>query len=164
MQHDITKEWFEKRSALEGDLEIGAGRRRREFPPAYGNCRCACHRSDLMHATACCHPSDDDFMCMDADVRKFLGRETYEDIVNTTSAKFAHRIRDITKGTTMQNIHAFTAPGASYPEFISVNKTGENYSVSVRSPRKDDGSVGETATITLSGEQFRALSAAIREA
>jgi hypothetical protein len=56
---DIDKDWFEKIAAREGDLEIGVGRRRR-FPPAYGSCRCACHRSDLMHATACCHPDDDD--------------------------------------------------------------------------------------------------------
>jgi hypothetical protein len=27
MKLDITKEWFEKRAAIEGDLDIGAGRR-----------------------------------------------------------------------------------------------------------------------------------------
>lgn len=72
MKLEITKEWFESRAALEGELEIGAGRRRRAFPPAYGNCRCACHHSDLMHCMPCCHPSDDDFRCMDADVRAYL--------------------------------------------------------------------------------------------
>ncbi|MDH6265557.1 hypothetical protein M2360_000947 [Rhizobium sp. SG_E_25_P2] len=62
------------------------------------------------------------------------------------------------------NIHAFTAPGASYPEYISVNKSGDSYSVSVRSPRKEDGSVGDAATITLDGDQFRALAKALQKA
>lgn len=59
MKLPIDKEWFEKRAAAEGDLEIGAGLRR-EFPPAYGGCRCACHRSPMLHVVACCHPGPED--------------------------------------------------------------------------------------------------------
>lgn len=34
---------------------------RRDLPPAYGNCQCACHRvPGIIHVTACCHPSDDE--------------------------------------------------------------------------------------------------------
>jgi hypothetical protein len=89
MKLDITRDWFERMAAFEGDLEIGAGRRKREYPPAYGNCRCACHRSDLMHCLPCCHSSDHDFKCMDADIRKYLGIETVQDIVDGVSRNFA---------------------------------------------------------------------------
>lgn len=74
MRLNITKEWFERHVALEGDLEIGAGFMPRWYPPAYGDCRCACHHSDMVHIVACCSPSEDDFLCMDADVRKYLGK------------------------------------------------------------------------------------------
>ena len=121
MKLDIDQDWFARRAALEGDLEIGAG------------------------------------------VRKYLGIETFDDIVKETSDAFGHRLRDIMKGSSMsRNIHAFTAPGGSYPEYISVNQSGhDGYSVTVRSPRKDDGSEGSQATITIDSDQARALALAV---
>lgn len=59
MQMSITKEWFERRAALEGDLEIGAGRP--SPSPSYNDCTCSCHRSPgMMHIVACCAPSEKD--------------------------------------------------------------------------------------------------------
>jgi hypothetical protein len=56
MKPPIDKEWFEKRAAAEGDLEIGAGLR--SPPPAYNGCVCSCHRgSGIIHFVACCYPS-----------------------------------------------------------------------------------------------------------
>jgi hypothetical protein len=75
---------------------------------------------------------------------------------------FADKIRGIMKGTTVRNIHAFTAPGGSYPEYVSVNQSGhDDYSITVRSPRKEDGSEGSQASITLDSGQARALATAI---
>lgn len=55
MKLQITKEWFEKRSAAEGDLEISAGLR--GPPPAHNGCVCSCHRgSGIIHFVACCTP------------------------------------------------------------------------------------------------------------
>lgn len=52
----ITKEWFEKRAAAEGDIEISAGLR--GPPPAYNVCVCSCHRgSGIIHFFACCSPA-----------------------------------------------------------------------------------------------------------
>lgn len=68
MKLDITKEWFEKHAHLEGDMEIGAGRR---FPPAYDGCTCACHHSPMMHVVACCNPSSEE----SARIRELLGIE-----------------------------------------------------------------------------------------
>lgn len=92
MEMNITKEWMERQAALEGDLEIGAGL---SYPPAYGDCRCACHHSPMMHIVACCSPSESDFECLDADVRKYLGKETTQDIVDEVSRKFAQRLKGI---------------------------------------------------------------------
>jgi len=55
MKMPIDKDWYEKRAAAEGDLEIGAGRR--APPPAYKHCTCSCHRgSGIIHFVACCSP------------------------------------------------------------------------------------------------------------
>lgn len=59
MKLPIDKDWFEKRAAAEGDLEIGAGRRR-DYPPAYGGCRCPCHHTPMLHVVACCYPGPED--------------------------------------------------------------------------------------------------------
>lgn len=61
-----------------------------------------------------------------------------------------------------RNVFAYTAPGASYPEYVSVNQSGhDGYSITVRSPRKEDGSEGSQAMITLDGDQARALAVAL---
>ena len=62
----------------------------------------------------------------------------------------------------MRNVHAYTAMGASYPEYISVNQSGhDGYSVTVRSPAKADGTEGSTGVITITSEQARKLAAAL---
>lgn len=62
-----------------------------------------------------------------------------------------------------KNVYAHTAPGASYPEYISVNETDDPnlFTVSVRSPAGDDGSCGDTAQITLTMQQMEELAGAI---
>jgi hypothetical protein len=64
-----------------------------------------------------------------------------------------------------RNIHAYTAAGASYPEFISINQAvHDGYSITVRSPRQEDGSEGRQATINLDSDQLRRLALAVLEA
>ena len=77
MDLKITPDWFEKMAEREGDLEIGAGfmPRLRSLPPAYGGCRCSCHRiAGMLHVMACCHPTKDDEdlerLLLDADLRR----------------------------------------------------------------------------------------------
>ncbi|KAA0697401.1 hypothetical protein DTW90_18395 [Neorhizobium sp. P12A] len=157
MKLDIDKDWLEKMAAKEGDLEIGVGRRR-DFPAAYGGCRCACHRSDLMHCMPCCHPTDDDFKCMDADVRKYLGIETYDDIVKETSDEFAHRIREIMKGTRPMSDKqqaAFTKPTSPYPGYINVTREGDDVTVSLRGDARENGDVGPLSTLKLTWQEWR---------
>lgn len=43
----------------------------------------------------CPSPSEYDFECMDAEIRKYLGKETMQDIVDEVSRKFADRLKDI---------------------------------------------------------------------
>lgn len=53
------------------------------------------------------------------------------------------------------NVYAHTAPGGSYPEYLSVNVNEDStVEITVRSPRKEDGSCGDAATIKLSGAEF----------
>jgi len=53
------------------------------------------------------------------------------------------------------NIHAYTATGGNYPEYLSVNVNEDNtVEITVRSPKKADGSCGDTATIKLTAEEF----------
>ena len=59
------------------------------------------------------------------------------------------------------NVAAFTPSGGLYPPYISVNyvhsSESEGIEITVRSPRKDDGSCGETVSILLSCDDFRAF-------
>lgn len=55
------------------------------------------------------------------------------------------------------NIFAYTAPGANYPEFLSINLVeGGSVELTVRSPAKD-GVCGNAATVTLSPKEFYQL-------
>lgn len=59
-----------------------------------------------------------------------------------------------------RNIYAHTAPGASYPEYISVNQSGhDGYSITVRSKAKADGSEGASGFIVITTEQAREIAA-----
>lgn len=62
-----------------------------------------------------------------------------------------------------RNVYAHTAPGASYPEYISVNETDDPnlFTIVVRSPAKPDGSCGDAAQITLTMAQTEELAGAI---
>jgi hypothetical protein len=54
----------------------------------------------------------------------------------------------------MKNLFAYTAPGSSYPEFISVNREPSGgLNIIVRSPSNADGTCGNTAFITLTPQQ-----------
>lgn len=56
MKMPIDKEWYQKKAADEGDLEISAGYL--GPPPAHNGCICSCHRgSGIIHFVACCSPS-----------------------------------------------------------------------------------------------------------
>lgn len=57
----------------------------------------------------------------------------------------------------MENLHAYTALNAPYPEYISINRNGDRFSVTVRSPKREDGSEGATASITFDAFEMRAL-------
>jgi hypothetical protein len=61
-----------------------------------------------------------------------------------------------------ENIYACTAPGADFPEYVSLNRSDAGMTVSVRSPKKADGSPGDTAMATLDREQAKALAHALR--
>lgn len=55
------------------------------------------------------------------------------------------------------NIYAYTAPGGSFPEFVSVNNAGGGVSIVVRSIKAPDGKAGDTAAIVLSYDEFTNL-------
>jgi hypothetical protein len=63
------------------------------------------------------------------------------------------------------NMFAYTAPGADYPEYISVNRRqGDGMiEITVRSPKKADGSCGDTASIVLHRGQLGGLFYALRD-
>lgn len=61
----------------------------------------------------------------------------------------------------MKNIYAHTEPGGSYPGFISANEAGPHLSVTVRSPRGDDGACGAIGAIELSPGEAEALGQAL---
>jgi len=53
------------------------------------------------------------------------------------------------------NIHAYTAPGSSYPEYLSVNENEDGtVEITIRSLPTPFGQCGETASIKLSAEEF----------
>jgi hypothetical protein len=64
-----------------------------------------------------------------------------------------------------KNLFAFTAPGADFPEYISVNRYDGSTDIrlDVRSPRPPNGS-GENAYIVLAPEQARTLGLALIQA
>lgn len=54
-----------------------------------------------------------------------------------------------------ENISAFTGTAESYPPYINISKLDDgNYSVTVRSPAKEDGTEGDTAEIVMTPDQF----------
>jgi hypothetical protein len=55
-----------------------------------------------------------------------------------------------------RNIFAHTAPGSSYPEFLSVNEQDGNIEVTVRSPASGDVE-GTQATMTLPRDAAKEL-------
>jgi hypothetical protein len=65
-----------------------------------------------------------------------------------------------------KNVHAYTARGASYPEYISVNETDDPnlFTITVRSKAKADGSEGDSAVITLTMPQIDQLAGDIMRA
>ena len=60
-----------------------------------------------------------------------------------------------------KNLYAYTSPAASYPEYISVNTREGKVAITVRSPAKEDGSVGNLAEILLTQEQAAELANAL---
>lgn len=55
------------------------------------------------------------------------------------------------------NIFAMTGAERSNPEYISVNRSGDGYAITVRNPGKSDGTAGSTASIALEPSQARKL-------
>lgn len=58
------------------------------------------------------------------------------------------------------NIFAWTAPGASYPEYLSINECEGRIEVTVRAPNRGSAA-GHTATMVLPLEAFSALAATL---
>lgn len=57
--------------------------------------------------------------------------------------------------TRHRNIHAFTAPGSSFPPYLSINVESDgNVSIHVRSKAAADGRMGSSASISLTPAQF----------
>jgi hypothetical protein len=56
------------------------------------------------------------------------------------------------------NIYAFTAPGADFPEYVSINRVAGAVEITVRAPK---GQGGHTATVRLLPEEYECLQAAI---
>lgn len=57
-----------------------------------------------------------------------------------------------------ENLFAHTEPGSNYPAFISVNKTdSDTVEVTIRAKAKEDGSCGDTSSITQSMEKYANL-------
>jgi hypothetical protein len=65
----------------------------------------------------------------------------------------------------MENIYAYTAiHGRAYPEFISINRDGDQVKIIVRSASDADGREGRFAHVDLQPYEARALAAAILKA
>jgi len=61
-----------------------------------------------------------------------------------------------------KNIFAYTSPESSYPEFVSINKEEDGtVMITVRSPKKTDGSCGDAASIILQSREILNLSMAL---
>ena len=58
------------------------------------------------------------------------------------------------------NIYAYTAPGADFPEYVSVNRVAGGVEITVRSPK---GQGGHTSTVRLSFEEYAGFQTAIAQ-
>lgn len=61
------------------------------------------------------------------------------------------------------NLFAYTSPGVNYPEFISVNKVGDEVEFLVRTAAWGDGTCGSVSSIRLNAKQVAELSEALRK-
>lgn len=77
MKLHFDREWLKRAIEMEGDHEIGAGFEVAEAPPEF--------LSALMGTTISGEYKNE----MDAEIRKFLGQETTQDIVDDVSRRFA---------------------------------------------------------------------------
>lgn len=77
MKLHFDREWLERAIELEGDHEIGAGFEICEAPPGF--------LTSLIGTTISGECKNE----MDAEIRKFLGQETSQDIVDDVSRRFA---------------------------------------------------------------------------
>ncbi|MDE2096840.1 MAG: hypothetical protein KGL39_06295 [Patescibacteria group bacterium] len=61
-----------------------------------------------------------------------------------------------------RNIFAWTAPGANYPAFVSINDRGaDGITLDARGPVQPDGKCGETIQITLPVRQLAEIARAL---
>lgn len=57
-----------------------------------------------------------------------------------------------------RNLAAYTTPNVpEYPQYVSINREGDQVLITVRSPRDSDGKCGSTSTATLSLLEWRSL-------
>ncbi len=58
----------------------------------------------------------------------------------------------------MKNLAAYTAPGANYPPYVSINECEGHVEITVRNhPNPETGMCGDTATIKLSMTEYTEL-------
>lgn len=53
-----------------------------------------------------------------------------------------------------RNLAAHTTSGCNYPSYISINELDQLVEITVRGPRKEDESCGETVAIILTASEF----------
>lgn len=56
-----------------------------------------------------------------------------------------------------ENITAYTAPGATYPEYVSINERDGQVEITVRAPATADGQCGVTAAMKMTWDAFDRL-------
>lgn len=56
-----------------------------------------------------------------------------------------------------KNIAAYTIPGITYPEYVSINERGDLVEITVRNPAAPDGTCGATAAINMTRHEFSRL-------
>lgn len=61
------------------------------------------------------------------------------------------------------NKFAYTAPGSSYPAFVSLNERDGSMVLSVRGPRKNNGDCGDTVEVSIPRADLRRLFDALRD-
>jgi len=62
-----------------------------------------------------------------------------------------------------RNIFAYTSPEAIYPAFVSLNERDGFASLTVRGPRKEDGSSGDTIEVPVPRAELLKLFDALRD-